>query len=46
MPSSGMFRRVAFVRTDVSEKRSASIIWMTIFVELGITLAVALASYC
>jgi hypothetical protein len=29
MPSSGMLRRVALVRTDVSEERSASIITVT-----------------
>jgi hypothetical protein len=40
MLSSGMLRRVAFVRTDVSEERSASIIKMTKIGELG-TLAVS-----
>jgi hypothetical protein len=40
MPSSGMLRRVALVRTDVSEKRSASIIKVTRIGELGTTLAV------
>jgi hypothetical protein len=40
MPSSGMLRFVAFVRTDVSEERIASIIRMTIIGELGTTLAV------
>jgi hypothetical protein len=35
MPSSGLLRVVALVRTDVSEKRSASIIRVTIIVELG-----------
>jgi hypothetical protein len=40
MPSSGMLRRVALVRTDVSEKRSASIITVTRIGELGTTLAV------
>jgi hypothetical protein len=39
MASSGMLRRVAFVRTDVSEKLSASFIRVTIS-ELGTTLAV------
>jgi hypothetical protein len=40
MESSGMLRRVAFVRTDVSEELSASIIRMTRIGELGTTLAV------
>jgi hypothetical protein len=39
MPSSGMLRREALVRTDVSEQRSASIIMATTTGELG-TLAV------
>jgi hypothetical protein len=34
MPSSGMLRRVAFVRTDVLEERIASIIRVTRIVEL------------
>jgi hypothetical protein len=38
--SFGMLRRVALVRTDVSLKRSAFIIRMTIIGELGTTLAV------
>jgi hypothetical protein len=40
MPSSGMLRRVALVRTDVSEKLRASIIGVTRIGELGTTLAV------
>jgi hypothetical protein len=39
MPSSGMLRRVALVRTDVSEEPSASIIRVTRIGALG-TLAV------
>jgi hypothetical protein len=39
MTSSGMLRRVALVRTDVSEELNASIIRVTIG-ELGTTLAV------
>jgi hypothetical protein len=35
-----MLRRVALVRTDVSEEPSASIIWVTRIGELGTTLAV------
>jgi hypothetical protein len=38
--SSGMLRRVAFVRTEVSEELSASFIRMTSVGELGTTLAV------
>jgi hypothetical protein len=37
MPSSGMLRRVALVRTDVSEELSASFIRVTRIGELGIT---------
>jgi hypothetical protein len=33
MPYSGILRRVALVRTDVSEERVASIIWLTRFPE-------------
>jgi hypothetical protein len=40
MPSSGMLRPVARVRTDVSEKRRASIIKVTGIVELGSPLPV------
>jgi hypothetical protein len=40
MASSGMLRRVALVRIDVSEERSASFIRVTRIGELGITLAV------
>jgi hypothetical protein len=40
MSSSGMLRRVALVRTDVSEELSASFIWGTRIGELGTTLAV------
>jgi hypothetical protein len=41
MPSSGMLRHVALVRTDVSEELSASIIRVTRIGELGTTLAVS-----
>jgi hypothetical protein len=37
MPSSGMLRRVALVRTDVSEEHSAPIIRVTRIGELGTT---------
>jgi hypothetical protein len=41
MVSSGILRRVALVRTYVSEKLSASFIRVTRIGELGTTLAVA-----
>jgi hypothetical protein len=41
MASSGMLRRVALVRTDVSEKLSASFIRLTRIGELGTTLVTA-----
>jgi hypothetical protein len=40
MASSGMLRRVALVRTDVSKELSASFIKVTRIGELGTTLAV------
>jgi hypothetical protein len=40
MPSSGMVRTVALVRTDVSEERSAASFTVTRIDELGTTLAV------
>jgi hypothetical protein len=40
MVSSGMLRRVALVKTDVSEELSASLIRVTRIGELGTTLAV------
>jgi hypothetical protein len=42
MASSGMLRRVALVRTDVSEELGASFIRVTIIGELGTTLAVTI----
>jgi hypothetical protein len=41
MASSGMLRRVALVRTDVSEELSASIIRVTIIGALGTTLGIS-----
>jgi hypothetical protein len=40
MVSSGMLRRVALVRTDISEELSATFIRVAIIGELGTTLAV------
>jgi hypothetical protein len=40
MASSGMLRRVVFIRTDVSEELSASFIRVKRIGELGTTLAV------
>jgi hypothetical protein len=40
MVSSGMLRRVALIRTDISEELSASFIRVTRIGELGTTLAV------
>jgi hypothetical protein len=42
MASSGMLRRVALVRTDVSEEPNASFIRVKIIGELGTTLAVTI----
>jgi hypothetical protein len=46
MASSGIFRRFALVRTDVSEELSASIIRVTRIIELGTTLAVTSTDSC
>jgi hypothetical protein len=46
MPSAGILRRVALVRTDVSEEFSASIIKVTKNGELGTTLAVTSNQAC
>jgi hypothetical protein len=40
MPSSGMLRRVALVRTDVSEELRACVIRVTRIGELGTTIAI------
>jgi hypothetical protein len=45
MASSWMLRRVALVRSDVSEELSASFIRVTRFCELGTTLGASVASY-
>jgi hypothetical protein len=42
MPSSGMLRSVAHIRTEVSEKDMASIIRVTIIGEIGTTIAVTI----
>jgi hypothetical protein len=39
MVTSGMLRRATLERTEVSEERSASFIWVTGIGELGTTLA-------
>jgi hypothetical protein len=44
MASSGTLRRVAFVRTEVSEELRVSIIRVTRIGELGTTLAVTIAT--
>jgi hypothetical protein len=46
MASSGMLRRTALVRTDVSEELSASIIRVSQFDEVGTTLAVTSNRLC
>jgi hypothetical protein len=45
MVSSGMLRRVAVVRTDVSEELSAFIIRVTRIGELGTVLAICMLHY-
>jgi hypothetical protein len=45
MVSYGMLRRVAVVRTDVSEELSASFTRVTRIDELGTTLAASVVSY-
>jgi hypothetical protein len=46
MVSSGMLRRVALVRTDVSEELSAYFVRVTRIGELGTTLAVTSMARC
>jgi hypothetical protein len=46
MPSSGMLRRVALIRTDISEECIASIITVTRIGSLGNILAVATEALC
>jgi hypothetical protein len=46
MVSSGMLRRVTLVRTDVSEKLSASFIRVTRIGELGTMLGVTTDTHC
>jgi hypothetical protein len=46
MPSPGMLRHVALVRTDVSEELSASFIRVTRIGEIGTTLAVTSNRIC
>jgi hypothetical protein len=46
MSSSGMLRRVALVRADISEERIASVIRVTRIGELGTTLAATSNRLC
>jgi hypothetical protein len=46
MASSGMLRRVALVRTNVSEELSATFIRVTRIGELGTTLAATTKYFC
>jgi hypothetical protein len=46
MVSSGLLRRVALVRTDVSEEPGASFIRVTKIVELGTTQAATSTYHC
>jgi hypothetical protein len=45
MPSYGVLRRVAFLRTDISEELIASVIRLTSIGELGISQRALVASY-